>query len=105
MQQLRDVPHVDTPSTGWTTRVSLFGSPESIHLIPAVGAVFSSFAGTEFLCRQADEPAGELLESELGQAIAFNKIMQNERRPMTWIIFALGAVLAWGMYGPALHRG
>jgi len=24
---------------------------------------------------------------------------------MTWIIFALGAVLAWGMYGPALHRG
>ncbi|HUJ24319.1 MAG TPA: hypothetical protein VLX58_22440 [Bryobacteraceae bacterium] len=24
---------------------------------------------------------------------------------MIWIIFALGAVLAWGMYGPALHRG
>ena len=24
---------------------------------------------------------------------------------MIWIIFALGAALAWGLYGPALHRG
>ena len=24
---------------------------------------------------------------------------------MIWITFALGAVLAWGMYGPALHKG
>lgn len=24
---------------------------------------------------------------------------------MIWIAFALGAVLAWGMYGPALHKG
>jgi hypothetical protein len=24
---------------------------------------------------------------------------------MTWIILALGAVLSWGMYGAALHRG
>lgn len=24
---------------------------------------------------------------------------------MTWILFALGAALSWGMYGPALHRG
>lgn len=24
---------------------------------------------------------------------------------MIWISFALGAVLAWGMYGPALHKG
>jgi len=24
---------------------------------------------------------------------------------MLWVVFALGAVLAWGMYGPALHRG
>lgn len=24
---------------------------------------------------------------------------------MTWITFALGAVLAWGLYGPALHKG
>lgn len=22
-----------------------------------------------------------------------------------WILFALGAVLSWGMYGPALHKG
>jgi drug/metabolite transporter (DMT)-like permease len=24
---------------------------------------------------------------------------------MSWILFALGAALAWGMYGPALHQG
>ena len=24
---------------------------------------------------------------------------------MYWIIFALGAALAWGLYGPALHNG
>ena len=24
---------------------------------------------------------------------------------MLWIIFALGAALAWGLYGPALHSG
>jgi len=24
---------------------------------------------------------------------------------MTWLIFVLGAVLSWGMYGPALHNG
>jgi len=24
---------------------------------------------------------------------------------MLWIIFALGAALAWGLYGPALHKG
>lgn len=24
---------------------------------------------------------------------------------MVWIIFALGAVLSWGIYGPALHKG
>ncbi len=24
---------------------------------------------------------------------------------MLWVVFALGAALAWGMYGPALHKG
>ena len=24
---------------------------------------------------------------------------------MLWILFALGAALAWGLYGPVLHRG
>jgi len=24
---------------------------------------------------------------------------------MVWIIFALGAALSWGLYGPVLHRG
>lgn len=24
---------------------------------------------------------------------------------MSWILFVIGAVLSWGMYGPALHKG
>lgn len=24
---------------------------------------------------------------------------------MNWVIFAVGAALSWGMYGPALHKG
>jgi hypothetical protein len=24
---------------------------------------------------------------------------------MTWLVFVLGAVVSWGMYGPALHKG
>jgi hypothetical protein len=24
---------------------------------------------------------------------------------MSWVLFVLGAVLSWGLYGPALHRG
>ena len=24
---------------------------------------------------------------------------------MTWVLFVVGAVLSWGLYGPALHRG
>ena len=24
---------------------------------------------------------------------------------MSWLVFVLGAVLSWGMYGPVLHRG
>jgi len=24
---------------------------------------------------------------------------------MTWVLFVVGAVLSWGMYGPALHKG
>jgi hypothetical protein len=35
--------------------------------------------------------------------------MANKRkggkRSMVWIIFVLGAVFAWGIYGPALHKG
>ena len=24
---------------------------------------------------------------------------------MTWLIFVLGAIISWGLYGPSLHRG
>src|SRR5215471_18683178 len=27
------------------------------------------------------------------------------KRSMVWVIFALGAVLSWGVYGVALHKG
>jgi uncharacterized membrane protein len=30
---------------------------------------------------------------------------EQERKKMTWIIFAIGAALLWGLYGPALHKG
>src|SRR5205807_8804589 len=37
------------------------------------------------------------------------KLAVNQRaggkRSMFWMIFTLGAVLAWGMYGAALHKG
>ena len=36
-------------------------------------------------------------------AIANTK--EKGKRSMAWIIFAGCAVLAWGIYGPALHKG
>src|SRR4030081_1383360 len=27
------------------------------------------------------------------------------KRSMLWVIFVIGAVLSWGIYGPALHKG
>jgi uncharacterized membrane protein len=30
---------------------------------------------------------------------------KEKSRSMVWIIFALGAALSWGLYGPTLHRG
>jgi drug/metabolite transporter (DMT)-like permease len=30
---------------------------------------------------------------------------KDGKRSMLWIIFAMGAVLCWGVYGPALHKG
>src|SRR5215470_10944646 len=27
------------------------------------------------------------------------------KRSMVWVVFALGAALSWGVYGPALHKG
>lgn len=29
----------------------------------------------------------------------------EKKKSMMWVAFALGAALAWGMYGPALHKG
>jgi hypothetical protein len=29
----------------------------------------------------------------------------KKEKSMIWIVFALGAMLAWGMYGPILHQG
>ncbi len=29
----------------------------------------------------------------------------GKNKSMVWAIFALGAALAWGLYGPALHKG
>jgi drug/metabolite transporter (DMT)-like permease len=29
----------------------------------------------------------------------------EKKKSMLWVAFALGAALAWGMYGPSLHKG
>ncbi len=29
----------------------------------------------------------------------------GKQKSMVWVIFALGAALAWGVYGPSLHKG
>jgi drug/metabolite transporter (DMT)-like permease len=29
----------------------------------------------------------------------------EKKKSMMWVAFALGAALAWGMYGPSLHKG
>jgi hypothetical protein len=33
-----------------------------------------------------------------------NKKMEG-KRSMAWMIFVVGAILSWGVYGPALHKG
>jgi len=43
-------------------------------------------------------------QSGAAAAIAANK-PDGGKRTMVWIMFALGAVLSWGVYGVALHRG
>ncbi len=30
---------------------------------------------------------------------------KEKKRSMVWILFAIGAALSWGIYGPALHKG
>jgi drug/metabolite transporter (DMT)-like permease len=30
---------------------------------------------------------------------------KETKQSMIWVMFALGAALAWGLYGPTLHRG
>lgn len=37
-----------------------------------------------------------------------NAVLTKKRegkRSMMWIVFVIGAVLSWGVYGPALHKG
>ena len=33
------------------------------------------------------------------------ELRKETNKSMTWVIFALGAALAWGLYGPTLHKG
>src|SRR5579862_9274357 len=36
---------------------------------------------------------------------AVANMKREGKRSMMWIIFVAGAVLSWGLYGPALHKG
>jgi len=38
------------------------------------------------------------------QSAVVTKTREGKRSKM-WIVFVIGAVLAWGVYGPALHKG
>ncbi len=37
--------------------------------------------------------------------VAVEAKRKEGKRSMVWILFVVGAVLAWGVYGPALHKG
>jgi uncharacterized membrane protein len=45
----------------------------------------------------------EIFMSVAGNQTAARKV--EGKRSMVWIIYVLGAVLAWGTYGVALHKG
>ncbi|PYV11851.1 MAG: hypothetical protein DMG23_03095 [Acidobacteria bacterium] len=36
---------------------------------------------------------------------AVTNMRKEGKRSMVWILFVFGAVLSWGFYGPALHKG
>ncbi|MGA3041896.1 MAG: hypothetical protein ABSF54_14005, partial [Bryobacteraceae bacterium] len=38
------------------------------------------------------------------QSAVVTKKREGKRSKM-WIVFVIGAVLSWGVYGPALHKG
>ena len=54
-------------------------------------------------CSLGKEPAREGFKAMGHVAIANAK--GKGKRSMAWIIFVGGAVLSWGIYGPALHKG
>jgi hypothetical protein len=39
------------------------------------------------------------------QSTAVLENKKGGKRSMLWIVFVIGAVLSWGVYGPALHKG
>jgi hypothetical protein len=51
--------------------------------------------------------SGELRFEEiiLTQHVAIAGQRKDGKRSMMWMVFVLGAVLSWGLYGPALHKG
>lgn len=46
-----------------------------------------------------------MAESTVMKDDAIAKARKGGKRSMVWILFVVGAVLAWGIYGPALHKG
>lgn len=32
-------------------------------------------------------------------------VNKEKRKSMVWVLFALGAALSWGLYGPMMHKG
>src|SRR5262245_40913619 len=49
--------------------------------------------------------SGGLMQSTGAASTSVANSKAGGKRSMVWVIFALGAVLCWGTYGVALHRG
>src|SRR5262252_1814396 len=45
------------------------------------------------------------MQSRVAGPTKFVNKRTGGKRSMVWIMFALGAVLSWGVYGVALHKG
>jgi len=55
--------------------------------------------------KKLSEQKGFVEEFSLMEHGAGVNMDKGGKRSMMWIIFVVGAVLAWGIYGPTLHKG
>ena len=82
------------------------GGGQGIRLATVISA--PSTPGPRHSGRGSEAPAGILwLFAIFGlhQPESENQTMQRKGKSMNWVLFAVGAALFWGVYGPSLHKG